>query len=155
GRQDLAVAIAGQPVVPPFYEFRLKALTPLNQSTFDQRFYISTDAAMIWLDTASNYPNWVDTLNKYEQFPVSDRAYEPLYDTWYWAEDRVEERLYMDTAKAASEVGMGLFLADSGWDTDAGEYAKWLNGKTGDYAPPANKFANLADTFNNIRTQDN
>src|SRR6185436_6918674 len=49
----------------------------------------------------------------------------------------------------------GLFLADSGWDSENGEYAKWLAGKTGDYTPPPEKFNNLAETFREIRANDN
>ena len=153
-RQDLTVSIAGQPVDETFYEFRLKALTPRTAVTFDERFYISTDTGMSWFDTAANYSNWADIINKYQPFPVSARAYEPLYDVWYWAEDRVNDRLYLDTAKIASEVGFGLYLADSGWDAPAGEYAKWLSGKTGDYSPPPDKFSDLAETFNTIRAND-
>jgi hypothetical protein len=80
GRQDFAVSITGQPMDPGFYEFRLKALTPRTSSTFDERFYVSTDSAMNWFNTAGNYADWVDGLNKYVPFPVSDTAYEPLYD---------------------------------------------------------------------------
>jgi hypothetical protein len=155
GRQDLAVSITGQPLDPDFYEFRLKALTGRTSSTFDERFYVSTDGAMNWFNAAANYADWVDRLNKYEPFPVSDTAYEPLYDAWYWAGDRVDDQLYRDTAKIASQVGMGLYLADSGWDTEAGEYVKWLNGSTGNYSPPPDKFQNLEQTFNDIRAQDN
>lgn len=154
-RQDLAVSIVGQPVDRSFYEFRLKALTAHTAATFDERFYISGNTAVSWYDIAANYSDWSDTINKYQPFPVSPRAYEPLYDTWYWSEDRVDDRLYKDTAKIASDVGMGLYLADSGWDAPTGEYEKWLNGKTGDYSPPPEKFTNLADTFNEIRSQDN
>jgi hypothetical protein len=52
----------------------------------------------------------------------------------------------------ASDIGMGKFLVDSGWDTEAGEYDKWLAGSTGDYAPPPGKFPDLVQTFNFIRS---
>jgi len=153
GRQDLAVSIVGQPVDPSFYEFRLQALTAQTAKIFDERFYISTNGSLSWIDTASNYSDWVDTLNKYQPFPVSNTAFEPLYDAWYWAGDNVNDQLYKQTAQAASDVGMGLYLADSGWDTASGEWAKWLAGSTGNYNPPADKFTDLAQTFNDIRTQ--
>jgi hypothetical protein len=154
GRQDFAVSITGQPMDPGFYEFRLKALTPRTSSTFDERFYVSTDSAMNWFNTAGNYADWVDGLNKYVPFPVSDTAYEPLYDAWYWAGDNVNDQLYRDTAKVASQIGMGLYLADSGWDTATGEWLKWLNGSTGNYSPPPDKFPNLEQTFDAIRAED-
>jgi hypothetical protein len=109
---------------------------------------------MNWFNTASNYADWVDGLTKYVPFPVSDTAYEPLYDVWYWAGDNVNDQLYRDTAKVASQVGMGLYLADSGWDTATGEWMKWLNGSTGNYNPPPDKFPNLEQTFNDIRAED-
>jgi hypothetical protein len=75
-----------------------------------------------------------------------------VYDTWYWSKDEVDDRLYIDTAASAAGAGMGMFLADSGWDAATGEYDRWLNGATGDYTPPAEKFASLSDTFNFIRS---
>ncbi len=153
GRQDLAVAIAGQPVDRTFYEFRLKALTARTAAAFDESFYISTDSSVSWFDAAAAYADWVDTITNYTPFPVNARAFEPVYDTWYWSADRVDERLYLDTAKLASEAGMGLYLADAGWDTLTGEYEKWLEGRTGDYIPPLSKFRSLPATFETIRTQ--
>jgi alpha-galactosidase len=154
GRQNLGMSISGQPVDGGFYEFRLKGLRRQTTTAFDERFYVSTDPSMTWFDTASHYADWVDALNKYIPFPIGDRAYEPLYDAWYWTQDRVNDQVYRDTARLASELGIGLYLADSGWDTDAGEYQKWLGGKTGDYNPPADKFSNLEQTFNEMRSQD-
>jgi hypothetical protein len=150
GRQDLSVSISGGPS-DTSYEFRLTALTNRTATTFNESFYISSDSSKTWTEAAAAYADWVDALTNYQPFPVSVRAYEPLYDAWYWTGDRVDDQLYVDTARLASQLGMGLYLADSGWDTDDGEYAKWLAGKTGDYSPPPSKFKNLAETFNEIR----
>jgi hypothetical protein len=155
GRQDLSVAITGQPVDRNFYELRLKALTARTTTSFDESFYISRDNALSWFDAAADYADWVDALNDYQPFPVSPAAFEPLYDTWYWSGDRVDDRLYLDTAKLASEAGMGMYLADSGWETAAGEYDKWLSGRTGNYIPPFSKFRNLPATFGAIRGEHN
>ena len=155
GRQDLNVSIEGQSGDGSSYEFRLKAMTPRTATRFDESFYISTDASMGWPEIATDYADWVDALTNYQPFPVSARALEPLYDAWYWSGDRVDERLYLETARMASELGIGLYLADSGWDTDQGEYEKWLAGKTGDYTPPHEKFTDLPGTFSEIRSQGN
>lgn len=154
GRQDYAVSMTSQPVAPSFYEFRLKTLTQTTAAVFDERFYISTDGSVNWFDEAANYSDWVDQLNNYQPFPVSDTAYEPLYDAWYWAGDAVDDQLYRQTAQAASAVGVGLYLADSGWDAETGEWARWLKGTTGNYSPPVDKFTDLAQTFNAIRSED-
>jgi hypothetical protein len=151
-RQDLAVAIGGQPA-GDVYEFRLNALTSRTSSKFDESFYISTNTLSPWSEVATDYATWVDALTDYHAFPISPRAFEPLYGTWYWSGDWVNDRLYLDTAKLASEAGIRLYLADSGWDTEAGEYQKWLAGKTGDYRPPPDKFRDLSETFNTIRSQ--
>jgi hypothetical protein len=151
GRQDLAVSIGGEPA-GSWYEFRLKALTPRTATKFDESFYISADLSQTWTDVAKDYADWVDGITNYQPFPISARAYEPLYDTWYWSGDRVDERLYLDTAKLATELGIGLYLADSGWDTEEGEYGKWLAGKTGDYTPPPGKFTDLSQTFSEMRS---
>jgi hypothetical protein len=152
GRQDLAVSIGGK-ALGNYYEFRLQALTGRTEKVFDEQFYVSADTSMTWFQTAQNYADWVDSLNKYKPFPVSSRAYEPLYDTWYWSGDRVDDRTYAETALLAAEAGFGTFLADAGWDAPAGEYEKWLSGKTGDYNPPPDKFGNLPATFDEIRTE--
>ncbi|HYR84070.1 MAG TPA: hypothetical protein VE422_08335 [Terriglobia bacterium] len=153
GRQDLAVSIGGKAVDGNYYEFRLKALTGITTTVFDEQFYVSADSSMNWFETAQDYTGWVDELNKYQAFPISSRAYEPLYDTWYWSGDHVDDRTYTETAELASEMGFGTFLADAGWDTPVGEYEKWLNGRTGDYRPPPDKFGNLPATFDEIRDE--
>jgi hypothetical protein len=153
GSQDLAVSITGKAVDRNYYEFRLKALTGRTAKIFDEQFYVSADPSMTWFQTAQDYTDWVDQLNDYKPFPISSRAYEPLYDTWYWSGDHVDDRTYIDTAALAAEAGFGTFLADAGWDAPAGEYEKWLSGRTGDYNPPAEKFSNLPATFNEIRSE--
>lgn len=153
GRQDLPVAITGRPVGGD-YEFRLKATTARNIKVFDESFYISGNTSVSWFDAAADYAAWADDFNKYQPFPISATAYEPVYDTWYWSADRVDDRLYMESANLASEAGFGLYLADSGWDAPTGEYAKWLSGRTGDYNPPPDKFGDLPATFSAIRSQE-
>jgi hypothetical protein len=153
GRQDLPVSITGRPAGGE-YEFRLKATTARTFKLFDESFYVSRNPSSTWFDSAADYASWVDALNNYQPFPVTSTAYEPVYDTWYWSADHVDDRVYMETANLASEAGFGLFLADSGWDTADGEYDKWLNGRTGDYSPPADKFADLPGTFSTIRSEE-
>jgi alpha-galactosidase len=153
GRQDLPVSITGRPAGSE-YEFRLTATTLKHTVVFDESFYVSGNTPATWFEAASDYAAWVDELNQYQQFPISETAYEPVYDTWYWSKDHVDDRLYMETARLAREAGFGLYLADSGWDAPAGEYDKWLSGRTGDYNPPPDKFGNLPATFSAIRSEE-
>ncbi|MBI4473975.1 MAG: hypothetical protein HY646_15005, partial [Acidobacteria bacterium] len=153
GRQDASVTLQGDPVENGLFEFRLRMVAPRTATLIDEHFYVSNDITQSWFTAAANYADWVDTRNSYRPFPISDRVFEPVYDTWYWSADHVNETLYLDTARIAAEVGAGLYLADSGWDAPAGEYDKWLNGRTGDYNPPPDKFPNLARTFHTIRSE--
>ena len=79
----------------------------------------------------------------------------PVYDTWYWSQDQVDDSLYLQTGEAASAAGLGIFLADSGWDAPTGEYNKWLAGSTGNYMPPPEKFRDLSSTFDTLRSAFN
>jgi hypothetical protein len=153
GRQDLAVDIGGEPRDDGNYELQLYARTPRKAQVFEELFYVSNDRSLSWFDAASDYSDWADGVNEYRPMPISDRAYEPGYDVWYFAGDRVDGDMYLKTAKLASELQLGSFLADSGWDASAGEYVQWLNGRTGDYDPPRDKFRNLQETFNQIRSE--
>ena len=152
GRQDLPVSITGRPIGGD-YEFRLKATTARTVKIFDESFYVSRNSASTWFDGAADYAAWVDELNHYQPFPITATAFEPVYDTWYWSADHVDDRLYMETASLAADAGFGLFLADSGWDAPTGEYDKWLIGRTGDYNPPVDQFADLPTTFSTIRSE--
>ena len=154
GRQDLPVSITGRPSDKNYYDFRMQSLAGTTAKVFDERFYISADNTMSWFQAAEDYADWADELNRYQPFPISPRAYEPVYDAWYWSGDQVDDRLYRQTAQLASEIGFGSYLADSGWDAPAGEYDKWLSGKTGDYNPPPDKFGNLSATFDAIRSEE-
>lgn len=151
GRQDASVSIEGTPVENGYYEFKLRVNTQYTASAIDERFYVSSDTTYDWFDKARLYADWVDALTDYRPFPASPRVYDPVYDTWYWSGDNVDENLYVNAAKLASGAGAKLFLADAGWDTLTGEYEKWLNGRTGDYNPPPDKFSDLSGTFNAIR----
>lgn len=153
GRQDLTVDIRGEPRDTDNYELRLHARTHRKARAFEELFYISTDPSLNWFDAAADYADWADGINGYRPMPIGQRAYEPSYDVWYFAGDRVNTEMYLNSARLASELQLGSYLADSGWDAPAGDYVEWLNGHTGDYDPPPDKFKNLQETFNQIRSQ--
>ena len=152
GHQNMPVVIKGETLSDGSYALELKVTAEIRGTSIDERFYLSNDA-ISWFDTAANYADWVDAYTGYKQFPIGPTADEPSYDTWYWSGDQVNQDLYLQTAGLAAEVGAKLYLADSGWDAPTGEYNKWLLGKTGNYAPPADKFSNLAQTFEQIRSR--
>ncbi|MBI4472349.1 MAG: hypothetical protein HY646_06750 [Acidobacteria bacterium] len=152
-QQDLPVEIRAAPVKSNLYEFRLGVELPGNQTTADYRFFVQREGLGSWFETAERYADWVDRETAYSQFPISGAAYEPVYDTWYWSQDDVDENLYLKTGRAAASAGLGVFLADSGWDAPVGEYDRWLLGRTGDYTPPPEKFTNLVETFDLLRSQ--
>ncbi len=152
-QQDLPVEIRAAPVKSNLYEFSLGVELPGNRTTADYRFFILREGFGSWFETAERYADWVDRETGYSQFPISGAAYQPVYDTWYWSQDDVDERLYLNTAQAAAQAGLGVFLADSGWDAPVGEYQRWLLGRTGDYTPPPEKFTNLVDTFDRLRSK--
>jgi hypothetical protein len=151
-RQDLPVEIEADPLDLDRLQFRLHARSRRTAQVFEESFYISNDTSINWFDAAANYADWADQVNGYSPMPVSSIAYEPLYDLWYFAQDRVDDNLYLSSAGLAGEVGLGSFLADSGWDAPAGEYGRWLAGRTGDYDPPPDRFRNLKETFDQIRS---
>ncbi len=150
--QALAVEIGADPVDADAVELRLHARTSRTAAFFEESFYISNDVSMDWFDAAADYATWVDETNGYRPMPISARAYEPVYDVWYQRGDNVDEKIYLSAAQSAQEVGLGSFIADSGWDVPTGEYARWLNGRTGDYDPPRDRFHNLRETFDQIRS---
>ncbi len=153
--QDLSVALHAAPSEDGFYELQLRAAVPPNRTVFDHEVFISNDSSFTWFDIAQKYADWVDAGTHYQQFPVSDRSYIPVYDTWYWSRDAVNDRMYLQTGQTAAETGLGIFLADSGWETPTGEYNKWLLGSTGDYKPAPDKFPNLPATFDAMRSAFN
>lgn len=153
--QDLTVQLHTAPAKDGVYAFEVNANVPPNRTVMDHEFFMSDDSSCDWFDTARKYADWVDARTNYRQFPISDRAYTPVYDTWYWSKDAVDDHLYLGTGQMASEAGLGTFLADSGWDTTTGEYNKWLLGSTGDYTPPTSKFPNLPATFDALRSAFN
>jgi hypothetical protein len=151
-KQDMSVELHAAPAADGLYQFELKATVPPNRTALDHQFFLSNDPTYTWFDIAEKYADWVDAGTHYKQFPISDRAYAPIYDSWYWSKDAVDTTLYVQTGRLASETGIGTFLADSGWDTDTGEYNKWLLGSTGNYMPPPEKFPNLPETFDTLKS---
>src|SRR5947207_5678449 len=153
--QDLPVELHAAPAQNGLYEFHVKADVPRNRTVVNHQFFVSSDSSVGWFDIAENYADWVDAGTNYSPFPVSDRSYMPVYDTWYWSQDQVDDSLYLQTGEAASAAGLGIFLADAGWDAPTGEYNKWLAGSTGNYMPPPEKFRDLSSTFDTLRSAFN
>jgi hypothetical protein len=150
--QGLAVDIESDPLDGDSIELRLHARSKRTSTVFEESFYISNDASLDWFDAAADYTAWADQMNGYHPLPIGTRAYEPLYDVWYYKGDNVDEATYLSAAQLAQEAGFGSFLADSGWDAPPGEYSRWLNGRTGDYDPPRDRFRDLKETFDQIRS---
>jgi hypothetical protein len=151
-RQNLSANLRSRPGSDGHQLFQIKTTTSRTVTTADEIFFVSRDSAGNWFQTARRYADWVDRLTGYTPFPVGSMAFEPVYDTWYWSRDAVDDELYAVTSRVASDIGMGQFLVDSGWDTDTGEYDKWLYGRTGNYSPPSDKFPDLLQTFQFIRS---
>jgi alpha-galactosidase len=151
-QQDRLVEMHAVPLRNGSYQFRLTVELARNRTSEDYQFFVLRDGSGSWFETAEKYAEWVDQQTRYSAFPISDTAYDPVYDTWYWSQDEVDERLYLETGRLAADAGLGVFLADSGWDAPAGEYNRWLMGRTGDYRPPPEKFTNLIETFDLMRS---
>jgi len=154
-RQDEAVFMYAYPNGEGAYTFRVWLPEAHTGQKITEDFYISNIPSQSWFDAAQDYADWVDGLNGYQPFPLSPNTREPLYDTWYWSLDQVDAQLYAQAAQAASDVGMGMFLADSGWDNPPGEFAKGLYGETGNYTPPSDEFPDINSVFDTMRTQYN
>ena len=154
-RQDSDVYFYGYPA-PSTNEYVFRLWIPVVRvgSEITEDFYVSDDPTRTWFDTAQDYSDWVDAANGYQPFPVNSKCYEPIYDTWYWSLDHIDDQLYKEAAGVASDVGMGLFDVDSGWDSPPGNLDKGLYGRTGDYTPPVDQFPNINDTFNTFRTEN-
>src|SRR5262245_12201842 len=92
-RQDLPVEIEADPLDLDRIQLRLHARSRRTAEVFEETFYVSNDTSINWFDTAANYADWADQVNGYSPMPVSSLAYEPLYDLWYFTQDRVDENL--------------------------------------------------------------
>jgi alpha-galactosidase len=153
--QDLSVNMATAPANNGFSVFRIAETVPRVLTAVDEVFFLSREENLNWFQTARQYADWVDAERHYQPFPVGTDAFHPLYDTWYWSGDAVDDQLYADTSRLASQIGMKSFLVDAGWDTETGEYDRWLDGATGNYDPPRSKFTDLVQTFNFMRAANN
>jgi alpha-galactosidase len=153
--QNLSVHMSTAPADAGFTAFRIGQTGQRQLTSVDETFFLSLDPTRNWFQTARRYADWVDAERRYEPFPIGADAYNPLYDTWYWSGDAVDDQLYADTSRTASQMGMRSFLVDAGWDAETGEYDRWLDGATGNYDPPSSKFTDLRQTFNFMRTAHN
>jgi hypothetical protein len=154
-RQDSDVYFYGYPAKSTNeYVFRMWIPVVRVGSDITEDFYVSDDTTRNWFDAAQDYSDWVDTTNGYQPFPVNPKCYEPYYDTWYWSRDQIDAELYKEAGAVASDVGMGMFIVDSGWDSPPGNLDKGLYGQTGNYSPPLDEFPNINDTLNTFRTDD-
>ncbi|MBI4446175.1 MAG: hypothetical protein HY645_09710 [Acidobacteria bacterium] len=104
-----------------------------------------------WFEQARFYASWVDENLGYEPFPISPAAYFPVYDIWYWAFDRTSPNLYWTTLSIAKNLGFRSYLFDAGWESEAGELVRWLEGTLGNYSAPQKKLPGFRDFLRNVQ----
>ncbi len=134
------------------YTLTLRHIDSATAPLFEGAFYISR-AGDLWFRNAQAYTASVDRSRNYIPPPLPEGVFDPGYDSWYWSQDRIDQNLVWDLAVRCRELGIKTYLLDSGWDTKAGEYFKWLHGSTGDYSPPKDTFPDLPGLLDRIRNQ--
>jgi len=132
------------------YVLTLRHADSATAALFEGTLYISR-ANDLWFRNAQTYTAAVDRSRNYIPPPQLEGVLNPTYDSWYWSLDRIDQHLVWDLAVRSRELGFKTYLIDAGWDTQAGEYFKWLNGSTGNYSPPPQAFPDFRGLLNDIR----
>ncbi len=107
----------------------------------------------LWFHNAQAYTAAVDDSRGYVAPALPAAASDPVYDSWYWTLDRIDQKLVWDVATRSQALGFKTYLLDAGWDTRAGEYAKWLGGSTGDYTPQPGAFPDFPGLLDDIKSK--
>lgn len=126
--------------------------TKLKTTEHKDAFYVST-APQNWFDVAKDYASFVDSFIGYKPNPIPDWAYEPVYCSWYPYEDKINEKIILENARIAKEVGIGTFLIDAGWNTEKDGEWSWINGRYGDYIPCESKFPDFKGLIRKMQTE--
>jgi hypothetical protein len=136
------------------YAFSVKQADTLQTNRLDDAFFISRNQDT-WFNQARYYTAAVDARRGYVPLNIPPAALNPTYDSWYWTADNINHNLVWQLAQISSSLGFKNYLFDSGWDTRTGEYAKWLDGSTGNYRPPRESFPDFPALLDRIRNQLN
>jgi hypothetical protein len=134
------------------YGFSIKRVDTQQTNQLGDAFFISRTQDT-WFNQAKAYASAVDARRGYVPLNIPPAASNPTYDSWYWTADNVNQSLVWRLAQISCSLGFKSYLFDSGWDTHAGQYAKWLDGSTGDYSPPVESFRNFPALLDKIRNQ--
>ena len=148
--QSRIVNVRGWPLETGEYQLHLDTRTPLQTRAFNDTLYVET-APSDWFSTAVSYARRVDQTQRYQPFPVSEACYYPLYDIWYWAGDNTDMELYWKTLHQAKNLGFKSYLFDSGWESNPGELARWLEGSLGNYSAPDDKLPGFTEFLRSAR----
>src|ERR1041385_4507692 len=106
-QQDSSVTLHASPSASGFYELEVRAAVPGNRTVLDRGFFVSNDSSYNWFEIARKYADRSEEHTQYSPFPISERSYIPVYDSWFWSKDAVNDKMYFKPAKAASETGLG------------------------------------------------
>ncbi len=139
---------------PQEYRITLQGEENPKSDFFSGGFYVSS-TRNTWFANARNYTAMVDRLRSYQAPEIPPAAFYPTYDTWYWTQDRIDQKLLWEMAGKSQSLGFRTFLIDAGWDTRPGQYFEWLEGSTGDYTPPPESFPDFSGLVSRIQTELN
>ncbi len=134
------------------YAMTLRQADNASSEKFEDTFYVSRSSDA-WFHNAQTYTALSDRSRGYVPSAPPAAATLPVYDSWYWTFDEIDQDLVWNLAVRSHDLGFGTYLIDAGWDTSPGEYFKWLDGSTGDYTPPRNTFPDFGGLVDDIQDQ--
>ena len=89
-------------------------------SSFSDGIYINADPSIFWYDALHTFADAVDVARNYQPHSLSDRAFGPMWHTWYAHAFDINQAEVLVDAKIAADLGFRTFQIDAGWQDDTG-----------------------------------
>lgn len=116
---------------------------PFSGDKLEDALIFSTDAKP-WMKVEEAYARTFDEMNGRSHSKAPAWAFEPVFDTWYCYEDRIDQNSVLKIARKCKELGFGTILIDAGWDAKSnGGYGDFENGILGDYVAVPDRFPDM------------
>lgn len=130
----------------------------ITRSSLDDGIWFDTGSAS-WFEAVRRYTRWVETTSNISVLHPPQRAYDPIWNTWYPFGQDIDEKIILENAELCRQIGITNIFIDAGYNNSlhrgmsTSRDIELFNNHTGDWIADNEKFPNFHKTVESLHQQ--
>lgn len=141
------------------FEFVKPAGYMIARSSLDDGVWLDT-RSISWFEVVKRYTRWVETTSNISVLRPPQRAYDPIWNTWYPYGQDIDEKTILESASFCRQIGITNVFIDAGYNNSqrrgmsTQHDIELFNNHTGDWTADTGKFPDFRGLVDLLHQQD-